>query len=131
VENLSQYLNSLGDLHDCTLTGISWDLAKGEAILRIEDLFWNFEGLPEYPGATPGFILLNGTTKLSADFEMQSQRSMISEVQVSDDQSAKITLTILFWEPVGRLIATCSSVVIATNEGALWPSVLPASSTED
>lgn len=46
--DLAASLAALGDLHDCRIVRLSWDLASRTAEIMIEDIYANFAGLPEY-----------------------------------------------------------------------------------
>jgi hypothetical protein len=58
MTGFSEFLSRLGLLHDCTVTLFEWRPEQKKLVFEIEDLYWNFEGLPEYRGPKPGQISL-------------------------------------------------------------------------
>lgn len=78
---------ALGDFHDCTVTSADWKPSTGVLQLQIEDLFWNFERFPEYPGALPGSIELTGVpseTRLDGYFVLPMMFYGVTAVAVSE-----------------------------------------------
>src|SRR5574340_28497 len=63
----SEWLRKLGALHDAVVKSFSW--RPGSQVLEVdfEDIYQNFEGLPEYPGAQAGTVVLHGVTHLTVD----------------------------------------------------------------
>jgi hypothetical protein len=64
MKELKSFLEHMGGLHDAIVRQLVW--IPDAKILRVEilDLCSNFEGLPEYPGATSGAIELQGIERV-------------------------------------------------------------------
>jgi hypothetical protein len=60
VSNFGKFLRDLGLLHDCTITLFTLKPEARSIEFEIKDLYFNFEGLPEYGGPKPGRIVLEG-----------------------------------------------------------------------
>jgi hypothetical protein len=58
MSDLTEFLSKLGNLHDCTVQLFEWRPQQKRMAFEIEDLYFNFEGLPEYRGPTAGVIVL-------------------------------------------------------------------------
>ena len=54
-----QWLLDHGSLHDTLI--LAWHAQDGITTLRLNDVWWNFEGFPEYKGPKPGSLVISGT----------------------------------------------------------------------
>ena len=105
-----EYLRSLGNLHDCTVTRLELDSQAKTLTFDVEDIHWNFEGLPEYRGPLPGRIVLKEVETLLFDIEWTAQeklRLVISEFTAAP-ATAGLTVAVRFWVPDGRIAASCA-----------------------
>lgn len=60
MKGFAEFLHSLGNLHDCTVTRLEVEGRTKTMTFSIKDIYWNFEGLPEYRGPLPARIVLEG-----------------------------------------------------------------------
>ena len=67
MSNLGEFLSRLGNLHDCTVTLFEWRPDDRRVTFAIEDLYFNFEGLPEYRGPLSGRIVLEEVQRVDID----------------------------------------------------------------
>lgn len=102
-----KFLSQLGNLHDCTLLRFEWNSAETRVELEIEDLYSNFEGLPEYKGPTPGKIILEGVSSVGMDIEGLKGALKIYDASVTGTD--KTTISISFW-PSGKINLACQNV---------------------
>ncbi len=92
----------MGGLHDSVVKRIVWDANLKTLEFEIEDLCSNFEGFPEYPGSTPGTIVLEGIDRVAFQIDTQEKRLNIYEFLVSDDDLKQHCATVSF-RPSGRI----------------------------
>ena len=101
-----EFLWRLGNLHDCTVALIEWRPDQAAIGFEIKDLYFNFEGLPEYQGPLAGRITLVGVEQLSVDFRPIQGPLRIDEFSVEEQGGARLAVAITFW-PAGKIEATC------------------------
>lgn len=80
MDAFERFLHDVGLLHDCVVTRFEWNKAAGTVAFDIEDIFFNFEGLTEYPGPTPGQILLSGVRSVAVEIPVREERLDISMI---------------------------------------------------
>jgi hypothetical protein len=104
LTDFGTFLNDFGDLHDCTVTQFAWNGAKRTATFEIEDVWWNFEGLPEYGGPIPGTIVLEDVQKIEVEFREGGEFLIISEFTLVPHDSDSSTATVWF-RGNGKIVA--------------------------
>ncbi|HEV2550957.1 MAG TPA: hypothetical protein VGU20_26830 [Stellaceae bacterium] len=77
---------------------------------EIEDLYFNFESLPEYPGPLPGRIALEDVEQLAVDFRAIQAPLRVDEFSVEEQGQARLAVTITFW-PTGKIEANCGRII--------------------
>lgn len=102
MPNFAEFLYKLGNLHDCKINTFDWQPAKGIIRFDIDDLYFNYEGLPQYIGVTPGYILLNGVHFVDININEQEGVLKIQDFSVQDEGSNLLSATISFW-PSGTI----------------------------
>ncbi|MDR1163437.1 MAG: hypothetical protein LBM17_06355 [Candidatus Accumulibacter sp.] len=103
MKELKLFLERMGGLHDAVVRRLIWAPEAKTLRLEIEDLCSNFEGLPEYPGAVPGAIELQGVERIDFDIDTDEKRLHIDEFLVEAESADKYLASISFW-PGGRII---------------------------
>jgi hypothetical protein len=119
------FLFSLGGLHDSIVTGIEVDGRSAQLVLQIEDLYSNFDGLPEYPGRAPATIILAGIDRFSMRLQM-SIESQIQELHIHDFEVLKKThlgelAEIKFW-PEGDIQIEYATAIVDSAGKRIFPS---------
>jgi hypothetical protein len=102
MKELKLFLEHMGGLHDAVVRQLIWEPEAKTLRLEIKDLCNNFEGLPEYPGAVPGAIELQGVERIGFDIDTDEKRLNIDEFLVEAESAGKYLASISFW-PTGRL----------------------------
>lgn len=69
MREFAQYLARMGELHDATIIDIVWNASSETLTVAVDDLYWNFESLPGYPGPTPGELVFEGVCALVLDVD--------------------------------------------------------------
>jgi hypothetical protein len=64
MKNIVSFVESLGGLHDCTVLQIDWHPDRQRMEIAVDDIQWNYEGLPEYPGPQKATFILSGVTSM-------------------------------------------------------------------
>jgi hypothetical protein len=98
MPNFDQFLYELGNLHDCSVLGFDWRPFDQTMTFEIRDIHWNFEGLPEYRGPTPGKIVLLGVREPTISLGVVTGPLRISDFEVGAlKQDGSGTAFIRFW----------------------------------
>jgi len=118
MTDIIAFVEALGSLHDCTITAVCWEPDARRFSLNIEDIYWNFEGLPEYPGACPGVFTFSEISAVSLDVSQSAQR--ISEFNIRREDQGYVS-EITFWS--GEKLRIHSADVICNQALALGISV--------
>lgn len=93
------FLYKMGCLHDAILSCFTWIPDEKKVKLCFEDIYSNFEGLPEYPGPQSGEIILHGVTDLIMSLDV---REGIRVFDFLFDEKEEDVLIITFF-PAGRI----------------------------
>jgi hypothetical protein len=101
MKNFYDFLRRAGGMHDATVTCITWLPNERRIEFCFEDIYWNFEGLPEYPVAQSGTITLNGVSYLDIDLETDGPLR-ISDFSPDEKESDVVLIT--FWSGSGGKI---------------------------
>jgi hypothetical protein len=103
------FLKGLGGLHDSVVSQLIWSPEARTLHLEIEDLYSNFEGLPEYPGALSGVIELRDVDRISFDIELSEGRLHIYDFIVEPVNGDQYRALLTF-QYSGRITAFCRIV---------------------
>ncbi|OAF17515.1 hypothetical protein AYJ54_05040 [Bradyrhizobium centrolobii] len=106
MKDFSNFLTRLGNLHDCTITLFEWRPEQNSISFEIEDLYFNFEGLPEYPGAQSGRLVLEEVQLVSIDVRDLERPLRIDDftVEANTPSAAAVSVTL---QPRGRISIRC------------------------
>jgi hypothetical protein len=103
MSNLGEFLSRLGNLHDCTVTLFEWRPDDRRVTFAIEDLYFNFEGLPEYRGPLSGRIVLEEVQRVDIDLGGIEGPLRVDEFAVVVEESSDASaVSVTFW-PTGRI----------------------------
>jgi len=84
IENPIEFFAALGGLHDVRINSIALDIEEQILALMLDDLYWNFEGTPEYPGERPCVLLFFGVSAVK--FHCGIDEGMrISELRIIEE----------------------------------------------
>ncbi|GLR87687.1 hypothetical protein [Bradyrhizobium iriomotense] len=102
MTDFSHFLFKLGNLHDCTITLLEWRTEQEIFGFEIEDLYFNFEGLPEYPGPLAGRLVLEGVQRVAIDINDLQRPLRIDDftVEAVDSSAAAASITL---QPSGTI----------------------------
>jgi hypothetical protein len=110
MTRFGEFLSRLGNLHDCTVALFEWRPDQRAVGFEIEDLYFNFENLPEYRGPLTGRIALEGVEHLAMDFRGIQGPLRVDEFTVEERGETRMAVAITFW-PTGKIEANCSRIV--------------------
>jgi hypothetical protein len=85
-----QWLSERGNLHDSRIENVSRQ--AGNLLIAINDEWWNFEGLEEYKGPSPGMLILKGLVE-NPKIDSIALAELIMDATIANDGSA-VTLSI-------------------------------------
>src|SRR5437868_12491113 len=112
--NAAQRLTKdLGQLHDANITKFTWEAGKQTFTLHIDDLYSNFEGLPEYPGQTPATITFKNVAQLETSIDLK-ERLWIYSWEFLDEENRKVAL--IGFTPGGRMRIVFSDLEIEEHK---------------
>ena len=63
-------IKSLGGVHDARLLGVTWLAADSSLTITIDDLFANFNGLPEYRGPQRAAFVFSEVTSIKLELDV-------------------------------------------------------------
>lgn len=107
MSQFSDFLFSLGGLHDSVVISIDWQIESNTLEFTLDDLYANFHGLPEYPGRHGGAIKFQGVSQV--DFSVNSSEKLrIFEILPAECHTNKIVAK---FSPGGMLTICFVSVV--------------------
>lgn len=86
IDDPVEFFAALGGLHDVRINGITLDVEEQVLRIFVDDLYWNFEGSPEYPGERPCALAFLGVTGVKFDFDMVDGLR-ISGIEVNENIS--------------------------------------------
>lgn len=84
VQDPIGFLAELGELHDVRIERIEYDTERRSLTLVVDDLNWNSEGLPEYPGPRPCAVVMDDVRALAIDVEDTEGVRIASAVVVAE-----------------------------------------------
>lgn len=100
-------LSEKGDLHDCRIIRIEWEMQSDRLEIGIADFNENYLGLPEYSGLQPGCLIFDGVKSIRFDASSPGEGLRIFEAAVSAEGGLPLIEFLL--SPSGRLAVHCSS----------------------
>jgi hypothetical protein len=122
VEDPVEFFASLGGLHDVRINGITIDVEEQALRVYIDDLYWHFEGSPDYSGERPCALVFLGVSGVKFDFDM-IDGLRIDDVQVNENISPTqlfalgITFNVGGTSPAGKsLVAMFNALEIEDLE---------------
>ena len=108
-----EFLAKLGSLHDCCISNLRIDAEAGSIEFTIDDLYSNFEGLPEYQGPLSGVIILHGVTDIDTDIQEFSERLNVYDIVSREIATDAGRISMAFW-PSGKLSASYKTVLFTS-----------------
>lgn len=102
MNDFSKFLHILGNMHDCTVTIFEWRPMSKTVILGIEDLLFNFEGLPGYPGPLSGQIEFEDVDFVEFDIAGARSGLRIYEFNVLNEEDISCIVSVSF-TPSGKI----------------------------
>ena len=102
------FLEKSGGLHDAVIREVVWRPRKQELELFFDDIYSNFQGLPEYPGKHSDVIIFYGLKEITVD--IQSDLSIrVYEVGLIDDSENRAQI---LFSPGGRIKLEFTDVIL-------------------
>jgi len=105
MKDFYDFLKIMGGMHDSIIACFNWLSNEKRIEFFFEDMFNNFEGLPEYPGRQSGTIILHGVSELSIAIETAEKLRVF---EFLPDQDEPDVVLIKFW-PSGKIRVRFSS----------------------
>jgi hypothetical protein len=102
MNDFGGFLSRLGNLHDCNVTRFDWKPLQNWIGFEIDDLYFNFEGLPEYQGPLPGRIELEDVQHVAVRLDSIVGPLRIYDFLVRNQDSGTSVVSVTFW-PHGKI----------------------------
>jgi hypothetical protein len=93
VQHFSRWLEELGGLHDSRMTFFRYDVENSDIEIGIDDLYWNFEGMPEYPGATPATLRFSNVSDVAIEWRDVEDGFWIVDSSCTSGLQPRVTFT--------------------------------------
>ena len=103
TSGVKEFILDRGDLHDCKINSVEWNLNLSRLEISISDLNANFLGLPEYSGPQPGRLIFDGIQFALVDTAPSGDSLRIDEVSIRTENELQV-VEFLFY-PSGKLVA--------------------------
>ncbi|QBB68929.1 hypothetical protein ELE36_00230 [Pseudolysobacter antarcticus] len=108
TQTFGDFLDTQGDLHDCEVRNMWWDIGSSAMEISLVDANANFLGLPEYIGPMPGRICFNGVQ--SIDFQMSHAEPKLSIYEANFYLDGEYSVTEFRFSPSGKIVIRCRSI---------------------
>jgi len=115
MNSIKDFLESLGGLHDSCVEKIVWQPSEGIFEFHFNDLYWNFEGMPEYPGPKPGTIVFREVEQVRFEFDSSVSVLNVDEFSAQIEDDGKLMAKVKFW-PSGSIAFAFKSSKYPENE---------------
>lgn len=106
MNSFNDFLLRMGGMHDSIVERLMWSPDEKRIELQFDDLYRNFNGLPEYPGRQLGVIVLHGVSNLSLTLDSDGPLRVF-EFLPEEGESDVVVLT---FSPTGKLRVQYSAV---------------------
>lgn len=116
LETPALFFSELGNLHDATIQFIEWNPVQWKISFVLDDLYSNFKGLPEYPGAQPATLILSSVSKLEIQVEADKFPMRVMDFEVEGEHSESTIRILVNVGPVGFIRAECNSIEFLKRE---------------
>ena len=102
MDSFETALKNLGGFHDAYVLEFSIDTSALKLKIRIDDIFSNNEGFPDYAGPTPATFVFSSVSELTINVESALDEVRIFDFEVTDERKGSSSAKITFW-PAGRM----------------------------
>lgn len=109
IEAPTLFFSELGNLHDARIRLFEWIPTGGEIAFVLDDLYANFEGLPEYEGAQPLRLVLGGVSGVEVNATSDKFPMRIMDFEVEEDP-AESKLRVLVKVATGFIRVECGAI---------------------
>ena len=108
INEVKEFFFERGDLHDCNINNIAWNLKSNRLEVSILDLNANFIGLPEYSGPQPGRLIFDGIESVKTDVSPSGDNLQIYEASFSVRNGWQVVEFLL--SPAGKFVVHSTAV---------------------
>ncbi len=105
MKDFYDFLLRMGGMHDSVVECLMWLPSEKKIEFHFEDMYTNFEGLPEYPGRQPGAIALLGVSAIIISIETDEPLRVFEFLP--DENEADVVL--VTFSPSGKIRARFNS----------------------
>ena len=107
-------MHSLGGLHDAVPLALIWRNDERRLEIQFRDIYANQKGLPEYPGAKQGSIILDSVELIEIQLNLTVPNLRVYDWTSHDCPDGYYQTTVTF-SPEGKVIAKYKNGVIRTT----------------
>lgn len=105
MKDFYDFLHKMGGLHDSIVTCLTWLPSEKKIEFCFEDMYSNFDGLPEYPGRESGMITLHDVSDLTIGLETDGPLRVFEFLPVEGESD----VVLVTFTPSGRIRVRFSS----------------------
>jgi hypothetical protein len=106
---INSFLKRFGGLHDSNIESIFWNPSEGRFEIRFQDIFANFEGLPEYPGRASGELIFDEVKSITFMVDFSDRSLRVFDITAEDSDGSGKVCTMVF-SPAGKIIIRSASI---------------------
>ncbi len=110
ISTPARFFSELGNLHDAIILRFEWDPLQWKVSFVLDDLYRNFEGQPEYPGAQSVRLTLRDISEMKIDITPDKFPGRIMDFEVKEEFSDSNMRVLVNIGPTGLVQITCGSI---------------------
>lgn len=110
AEDIVQFIKSLGGLHDSVVSNVVWSPQNHHLEIEIENIYSNFEGLPEYSGPAGATFVFFQVTDVIMEVDFTVIGLMIYDWEFQTNGVPNYKSRINF-SPSGKTTIECGRIV--------------------
>ena len=102
MDDFVRLLTDLGGLHDATVTKFILDVTERSFSFEVDDVYSNFEGLPDYRGPKPARVVLKKISSVEVNLGLEVDKFNIYDFSVHQTNDGRWNASIKLW-PEGKI----------------------------
>ena len=105
-------IKAMGGFHDSDLKEIQFDLQSKRLVLKVDDIYANFGGGPDYKGLISGYLTMSQVCSFVVEMETSIVTFYDWEITQIRDGAFRSVIT---FSPTGKITFECEQVSLIEN----------------
>lgn len=110
IQNPSRVFQELGGLHDARIEWVRWSIERMELTVKVDDVYSNFRGFPEYRDIGPCSFTFHQVKTLAIEVDPINKHLKVYNLEVQSDKQSTLVEVRIEFAPGGLLKLFCESV---------------------